>query len=188
LLHLVVASDTSPEKQVGTTTGIRADEDLLILLVRAIGGEADKLAMLRRAERDLRELRLLSEVSQSLAINLDLNSLLNDIKTRAPKVVNAERCSIFILDEQRHELVMAMPGDQREFRMPADRGIAGWVAMHGIPQIVTDVDQDPRWYDMISREANFVTRSLVCVPMRMKNRIIGVIQLLNKRDSGSFND
>lgn len=78
LLHLVV-EETNDK---GPTT-LKPDEDLLILVVRAIGGEADKLAMLRRAERDLRELRLLYEVGQSLAINLDLSSLLNDIRRRA---------------------------------------------------------------------------------------------------------
>lgn len=183
LLHLVV--EETNEKG---TTAFKPDEDLLILLVRAIGGEADKLAMLQRAERDLRELRLLYEVGQSLAINLDLSSLLNDIRRRVPEVVGAERCSIFILDEERNELVLEMLDQGREFRMPADRGIAGWVATHGIPQIVSDVEQDARWYDVIARESEFDNRSLVCVPIRVRERVIGVMQLLNKRTGESFND
>ncbi len=186
LLHLVVA-ETSLEKSVGTVLPLKADEDLLVLLVRAIGGEADKLAMLRRAERDLRELHLLYEIGQSLAVNLDLPSLLNDIKLRAPKVVDAERCSIFLFAEAQYELVLEIPGEVREYRMPADRGIAGWVFTHGIGQIVNDVEQDPRWYDVIGREADFVTRSILCVPMRVKDRTIGVMQLLNKRN-GVFTD
>jgi signal transduction histidine kinase len=183
LLHLVVnGQDTGRE---GATP---LDEDLLVLLVRAIGGEADKIAMLRRAERDLRELHLLYEIGQSLAVNLDLGSLLNDIKLRAPKVVGAERCSIFILDEAKNELVLEIPGEQRTFRMPADRGIAGWVATHGVGQIVNDVEQDSRWYDGIGREADFVTRSILCVPMRLKDRTVGAMQLLNKADGKGFND
>jgi signal transduction histidine kinase len=186
LLHLVV--EESLEKHAGNTVDIKPEEDLLILLVRAIGGEADKLAMLQRAERDLRELRLLYEVGQSLSVNLDLTSLLNDIKAHAPEVVGAERCSIFILDEQNNEMVLDLPGENREFRIPADRGIAGWVALHGIPQVVNDVEQDARWYDGIGREVDFVTRSLLCVPMRVKDRVIGVMQLLNKRGSAEFTD
>ncbi len=186
LLHLVVAETV--EKQAGASVDIKPDEDLLILLVRAIGGEADKLAMLQRAERDLRELRLLYEVGQSLSINLDLMSLLNDIKMHAPEVVDAERCSIFILDEENHELVLELPGENRQFRMPSDRGIAGWVATHGIPQLVNDVEQDARWYDGIGREVDFVTRSLLCVPMRVNDRVIGVMQLLNKRGGAEFTD
>ncbi len=183
LLHLVVA-DTSDK---GSTT-VKPDEDLLLLLVSSIGGEADKLALLQRAERDLRELRFLTEVGQSLAINLDLSSLLRDITLRAPRVVGAERCSIFILDEANQELVLEIPGHEREYRMPADRGIAGWVITHGIPQIVNDVEQDARWYDVIAREADFPNRSLACVPIRVKERIIGAMQLLNKRDSETFTD
>lgn len=186
LLHLVV-KDTG-DKFSGSTFGIKPDEDLMILLVRAIGGEADKLAMLQRAERDLRELRLLSEIGQALASNLDLYSLLKDIKLHVPEVVGAERCSIFILDDQTNELSLDIPGEEREFRIPADRGIAGWVATHGIPQIVNDVEQDPRWYNGIGREVDFVTRSLVCVPMRVKGRVVGVMQLLNKRNGQEFTD
>ncbi|EFO79329.1 GAF domain-containing protein [Oscillochloris trichoides DG-6] len=187
LLHLVVnGQDLGAEGK--TSDSFSPDEDLMVLLVRAIGGEADKLSMLRRAERDLRELNLLYEIGQSLSINLDLSSLLNDIKLRAPKVVGAERCSILLLDEQRNELVLEIPGENRQYRMPSDRGIAGWVVTHGVGQIVNDVEQDARWYDAIGREAEFNTRSILCVPMRIKDRIIGVMQLLNKNDNRHFGD
>ncbi|GAB4432618.1 MAG: GAF domain-containing sensor histidine kinase [Chloroflexi bacterium OHK40] len=185
LLHLVVDGHHDTAREGGGST---LDEDLLVLLVRAIGGEADKIAMLRRAERDLRELHLLYEIGQSLAVNLDFASLLNDIKLRAPRVVGAERCSIFILDEAHGELVLEIPGETRQFRMPADRGIAGWVVTHGVGQIVNDVEQDSRWYEALSREADFVTRSILCVPMRLKDRVIGAVQLLNKADGNPFTD
>jgi signal transduction histidine kinase len=183
LLHLVVSA-----QDAGREGAAPIDEDLLVLLVRAIGGEADKIAMLRRAERDLRELHLLYEIGQSLAVNLDLASLLNDIKQRAPRVVGAERCSIFILDAARNELVLEITGEQRTFRMPADRGIAGWVVTHGVGQIVNDVAEDSRWYDAIGREAEFVTRSILCVPMRLKDRTVGAMQLLNKVDGQGFTE
>jgi signal transduction histidine kinase len=184
LLHLVVEAQDGQARPDGSTI----DEDLMVLLVRAIGGEADKIAMLRRAERDLRELNLLYEIGQSLSVNLDLSSLLNDIKSRAPKVVGAERCSIFILDEPKNELVLDIPGEHRQYRMPADRGIAGWVVSHGVGQIVNDVEQDSRWYDAIGREAEFITRSILCVPMKVKDRTIGVMQILNTLDGRPFTD
>mgnify|MGYP001063549310 CR=1 FL=1 len=185
LLHLVVTESTL-DKQVASSSELKPDEDWMILLVRAIGGEADKLATLRRAERDLRELHLLYEIGQSLTVNLDLASLLNEIIRRVPEVVNAERCSIFMLDEQQHELVLQLADEAHELRMPADKGIAGWVLSHGLGQIVNDVEQDPRWYDVIGREVDFITRSILCVPMKFKDRIVGVMQLLNKRGGTSF--
>jgi signal transduction histidine kinase len=72
--------------------------------------------------------------------------------------------------------------------MPADRGIAGWVVSHGVGQIVNDVEQDSRWYDAISRDAEFVTRSILCAPMRLKDRVIGAVQLLNKASGQPFTD
>jgi signal transduction histidine kinase len=186
LLHLVV-QEADAERPAAP-----ADEDLVMLLVRAIGGEADKLAMLQRAEQDLRELHLLYEVGQALAGNLDLGSLLEDIKQRVPQVMDIERCSIMLLDETTRELVLAIPdahsGETREFRIPIERGIAGWVATNGIGQIVNDVEQDPRWFDGIARDTDFVTRSILCAPMRLGERVMGVMQVLNKRSGEPFTE
>lgn len=187
LLHLVVR-----EIDVERSEAARAGEDMVVLLVRALGGEADKLAMLRHAEHDLRELHLLYQVGQALATNLDLPSLLEDIKQRVPEVIRAERCSIMLLDEHSRELLLdtidSHTGEQREFRIPMDRGIAGWVATNGIGQIVNDVEQDPRWFDGVARDIDFVTRSILCAPMRQGDRIVGVMQVLNKRSGEPFNE
>jgi signal transduction histidine kinase len=187
LLHLVVR-----EGEIERSAAIAPDEDLAMLLVRAIGGEADKLAMLQRAEQDLRELHLLYQVGQALSTNLDLSSLLEDIKQRVPEVMGAERCSIMLLDEVTGELVLettdSHTGELREFRIPTDRGIAGWVATNGIGQIVNDVEQDPRWFDGIARDIDFVTHSILCAPMRLRDRVIGVMQVLNKRSGEPFTE
>lgn len=187
LLHLVVT-----EGEPDTTAPLHQEEDMVVLVVRALGGEADKLAMLRRAEQDLRELHLLYQVGQSLSANLDLPSLLEEIKRQIPDVMSAERCSIMLLDEQKRELVLDAPdgnsGDVREFRIPLDRGIAGWVATNGIGQIVNDVGQDPRWFDGIALATDFVTRSILCAPMKHGDRVVGVMQVLNKRSGEPFNE
>jgi signal transduction histidine kinase len=186
LLHLIVREPSDE-----TTGTAHFDEDIAVLLVRAIGGEADKLAMLRHAEHDLRELHLLYQVGQALSANLDLSSLLDELKRQTPEVMGAERCSIMLLDEATRELVLeaADPnGETREFRIPLDRGIAGWVASNGIGQIVNDVSQDPRWLGTVSRDIDFVTKALICAPMRHGDRIVGVMQVLNKRTGEPFND
>lgn len=186
LLHLIVRDAETAQPQM------IVDEDLVMLIVRSLGGEADKLAMLRRAEQDLRELHLLYEVGQSLASNLDLHSLLEDIKQRVPLVMGAERCSILILDAAAGELVLNLldpqSGELREFRIPQDRGIAGWVASNGIGQIVNDVEQDPRWFDGVARDTDFITKSILCAPMRNAERMVGVMQVLNKRSGAPFTE
>ncbi len=185
LLHLIV---DDPLRQGATMSPLSQDEDLLVLLAQAIGSEADKLAMLSRARRELRELNLLHELSQTLVANLDLPQLLHEMKVRVPQAVGAERCSIFLLDPTSGELVLEIPGDARQFRMPADCGIVGWVVTHGVGQIVNDVVQDSRWYNVIGRDTDFTTRSILCVPMRLKGRIIGAMQLLNTLDGRPFTD
>jgi signal transduction histidine kinase len=186
LLHLVVATDTGEK---GTSTApLKPDEDLLILLVRSIGGEADKLAMLQRAERDLRNMRMLYEVGQSLVSYLEMPRLLQAISRHTAEAIQAERSSVFLLDEDQHELVLDQPEQGREVRIPADRGIAGWVVTHGIPQIVSDVEQDPRWYDVAVRDTELGNRSLVCVPIRAGDRMLGAVQLLNKHHGDTFTD
>src|SRR5262245_20064645 len=186
LLHLVVREGEERAEAVAPV------EDMVMLLVRAIGGEADKLAMLRHAEQDLRELHLLYEVGQALATNLDLPSLLEDIKRRVPIVMGAARCSIMLFDEVTHELVLETTdphtGEVRQFHIPTDRGIAGWVATNGIGQIVNDVEQDPRWFDGVARDIDFVTRSILCAPMRQGDRVVGVMQVLNKQSGEPFTE
>jgi signal transduction histidine kinase len=186
LLHLVVREG---EQRSDATAPL---EDIVMLLVRAIGGEADKLAMLRHAEQDLRELHLLYEVGQALATNLDLPSLLEDIKRRVPLVIGAERCSIMIFDEATQELVLETTdphtGERRVFQIPTDRGIAGWVLTNGIGQIVNDVEQDPRWFDGVARDMDFVTRSILCAPMRRGDRVVGVMQVINKQTGEPFTE
>ncbi|MEM8534244.1 MAG: GAF domain-containing sensor histidine kinase [Chloroflexota bacterium] len=188
MLHLVVREQDSEYADEP-----RNEEDMVVLLVRALGGEADKLATLRRAEQDLRELHLLYEIGQSLAANLDLLSLLEDMQKQILKVTGAERCSIMMLDEATNELVLEAAGQSNpmelnEYRISLDRGIAGWVASNGIGQIVNDVEQDPRWYDEIARDIDFVTTSILCVPMRHGERTVGVMQLLNKRGGEPFTE
>ncbi len=186
ILHLVV------NERDNERPSAPPDEDMVMLLVRAIGGEADKLSMLQRAQQDLRELHLLSEVGQALASNLDLASLLEDIKERIPEVMSAERCSIMLIDDTTRELVLVAVDphthEQREFRIPIERGIAGWVATNGIGQIVNDVEADPRWFDAVSRDIDFITRSILCAPMKIGDRVVGVMQVLNKKGGEPFLD
>jgi signal transduction histidine kinase len=181
LLHLLLG-DGTPAEAAG-------DEELLLQVGRAIGAEADKLCALRRVEHDLRELNLLYRVGQALAGELDLKSLLTTIQRSSPEVIGAERCTIMLLDPQTDELVFEAPepdGSLREVRFPKDRGIAGWVVSHGEGQIVNNVEQDQRWYNAVQRQTGFLTRSILCAPMKARDRIVGVIQVLNKKSGEPF--
>lgn len=73
-------------------------------------------------------------------------------------------------------------------RMRLDQGIAGWVATHRTPVCLDDVRSDPRYYPEIERLTGFAPRTMLCVPLVMKGRLLGVIQCLNKMGGGSFTE
>ena len=73
-------------------------------------------------------------------------------------------------------------------RLRLDQGVAGWVARHRTAVRLDDVRSDPRHYTEIGRITNYVPRNMICVPMLMRGRLLGVIQCLNKLGAGGFDD
>ena len=105
--------------------------------------------------------------------------------------MGASAGSLLLLDRDTNELIFkvieggggaALEGK----RMPANKGIAGWVVIHRQPLIVDDVNRDHRHYREISRDYDFKPTSLLCVPMIAKGQVIGVLQLMNKEPRKYF--
>jgi signal transduction histidine kinase len=144
----------------------------------------DELARERRIGVALREVGL------ALGTTLDLDQLLELILQKINDAVEADRATLYLLDEQKGELLSRIvQGDEvRSIRLKIGRGIAGFVAQSGKALLVNDPYDDPRFnpeWDMVS---GYRTRSILAVPMKNHlGRIIGVIQVLNKR-TGQFTD
>ncbi|HPG32197.1 MAG TPA: PP2C family protein-serine/threonine phosphatase, partial [bacterium] len=75
-----------------------------------------------------------------------------------------------------------------EIRVPVGKGIAGWVAENDKPLIIEDVSKDERFYKKADEKSTFKTKSILCVPLKVKDKIIGVLQVLNKRGGNPFNN
>ncbi|MBX5483103.1 MAG: GAF domain-containing protein [Myxococcaceae bacterium] len=120
----------------------------------------------------------------------DLDQLLPLIISQATRVVEADRCSLFILDRDRDELWSKIAeGTHQEIRFKATSGIAGAVATTGQVINLPDAYEDPRFNRSFDQQTNYRTRSLLCVPMRDANgEVTGVLQALNKLDGGAFTD
>jgi signal transduction histidine kinase len=106
--------------------------------------------------------------------------------------MDAETSSIFEVDHERDELRFRLARGKwgskaREIRLSMGEGIAGSVAQKGRPILVPDVDQDKRFTNRIDAHTGFKTRSIICIPIKHKGRLIGVLEVLNKR-AGSFDD
>jgi Nif-specific regulatory protein len=140
-------------------------------------------------ERHIRELLALHEIGQALWSRHDLDDLLHLAIERVVTLLDAEGSSVILLDEERRELYFKVSDDARvgresqlrQIRFPANRGIAGWVIREGVPLVVPNAEQDPRWYHRVDDHTGVKTRSLACVPLRTKARIIGVLEAINKR-------
>lgn len=137
------------------------------------------------------ELQVLLELSHFLTSTLDMDAILNVIIKVATEVTDTEAASILLLDEKTGELRFeaAMGVNAAEIistAVPLEQSIAGWIVRHNQPQIVKNVYGDPRHYSKIDRQTKFITRSLMGVPLKVKHKTIGVLEVLNKRKNNSF--
>lgn len=132
----------------------------------------------------------LREVGLALGTTLDLEQLLELILARITEVVEAERATLYLLDEAKDELVsrVVQGGEVRQIRLKVGDGIAGHVAKTGRTRLVKDAYKDPRFDPSWDNASGYKTRSILAVPMKNHlGRTIGVIQVLNKR-TGEFGD
>ncbi len=140
--------------------------------------------------RELARLRVLVEASKLINSSIEPEELFSTIVSMAREQLGVERGTLFFVDEAKGEIWARIPaeGEISEIRLPLGRGIAGTVAATGETVIVHDAPSDPRFDPSVDRRSGFRTRSILCVPIRnRKGRIVGVLQLLNKKE-GTFGE
>ncbi|HEY0664583.1 MAG TPA: GAF domain-containing protein [Gallionella sp.] len=131
----------------------------------------------------LRKVELLLDVSHKIAAYDTLDGVLNALVEMTTTQLNTERGSLFLNDPETNELYsrVAQGSIQREIRMLNNVGIAGHVFTTGESLIIHDTYSDTRFNRTIDEQTGFVTRSVICVPIRtVTGTIIGVAQSLNK--------
>jgi len=135
-------------------------------------------------QKRLRELTFLHETSQVLTATLDLDSVLHSLMAQVRDHFQVEATSAALLDEETGELVFRVAvGEAADevvgMRMPPDEGVAGWVIQTGEPLLVPAAHDDERFYSGIDDATGFYTRALLAVPIKVKGRAIGVIEVIN---------
>ena len=136
-------------------------------------------------ERERAKLRALQDISSALGSTLDLGELLDMILDRISEVIEADRSTLYLLDEETDELwSKVVQGDEvHEIRLKPGEGLAGAVASTGRPLNIKDAYQDVRFDAAWDRATGYRTRSTLCVPMKNQHgRTIGVVQVLNKNE------
>jgi len=136
------------------------------------------------------ELAILHDVAKALTSSLNLDSILQAIMEKVAAYFQPDTWSLLMTDDEYHELYFAIAiGDAsaslKSVRLKIGEGIAGWVALHGEPLVVPDVSKDERFSSRVDDMTRWKTRSILCVPLSSKGKILGVIQLINV-DMSSF--
>jgi two-component system sensor histidine kinase HydH len=139
------------------------------------------------------DLRNLVQFSSLVNSSLDSQEVLNYALMSVEQWLDAEVSSIFEVDKVKGELFFRLARGAgvekiKPLRLKIGEGIAGWVAQTEQPLICADPYRDPRFFRQFDQESGFHTRSILCVPLKSQDRLVGVLEVLNKKGALSFND
>jgi signal transduction histidine kinase len=129
----------------------------------------------------------LVELTTDLASTLDLGELLQHIVDAAQELTESEAASLLLFDPQTRHLYFEaatneVVGDLGHAAVPIENSIAGWVFVHNRPLVVEEALNDPRFFREVDLLTHFYTRSVIGVPLRTKDKTLGVIEAVNKHD------
>lgn len=132
----------------------------------------------------------LLKISQTVAAETDIDTLLKVIAEETKSAIQADRCSVFLYDKENNELwsKVALGIASQEIRFPANKGLAGHVVMTGEKINIKDAYSDSRFNPEIDKQTGYKTKNILCMPIKNLNQeIIGAFQVLNKFE-GAFNE
>jgi signal transduction histidine kinase len=136
-------------------------------------------------------LRLI-EISRDLASTLDLDTLLNDIVSAAADITHAEAASILLYDDTARQLYFQVATNideptMRGLIVPLEKSIAGWIVTNRQTVRIDDAHKDDRFFSDVEQTVGFSTKSMLGIPLITKNKVVGVLEVVNKK-RGKFTD
>ena len=175
-------------RQVATYGQVEADLAQAFANQAAIAIENARLHT--KSARWAEQLTILNKAGRALASSLDLDNVLKQVVIEAMILVEAEGASLLLVEAEDEELIFVAsisPASERLIgvRMSATAGIAGWAIQTKQSVLVDDVQNDPRFYQSIDTTTHLTTRTLIAVPLIVRDTVVGVIEVINKL-TGSF--
>ena len=164
-------------------------EEVLRLAARAVRRLAERAEL----EKQLKHLNAYLTVSSALTQTPDLHEVLAIALYSSVDAVGATEASILLLDDEKknfhfYQVEGPAQGVLMGARFPADRGLAGSVLRSRRSEVVNDVQSDSRFYAKVDSESGFRTRNMIAVPLVAGDEEVGVLEVINKADEGSFTD
>ncbi len=141
----------------------------------------------------LDQMNLVHTVSLKISEKKPLGVLLSEIMEGSKTVMNAEASSLLLYDPRDRMLHFKVATGEKgalvkKYSVKMGEGIAGWVAKHRKPLLIEDCYKDYRFSREFDEKTKFRTRSMVCVPLVRKRKLLGVMEVINKRDGASFTE
>lgn len=146
------------------------------------------------AQVDLDRFQTLIEINALINSDFsDLRAVLQRIVESATRLTEGEASSLLLVNPDNNKLYFEISlgskaPEMHQFSLEMGEGVAGWVAQHNRSLIVNDTDEDPRHKRDIGRQIGFPAASILAVPMRVKDRCIGVLEIINKKNNKTFGD
>ena len=153
----------------------------------------DRALLRQKTDRQEVEFGLVSDIGNSITSSLNLDDIASSVADSIRGSLGVECISIGLLEQsgERLEFIQSIMDSRfqklQRVQLRIGEGIAGWVAKNDTHAIVNDVSNDDRFYAEFDAQTGFTTRSILCVPLRMENEVIGVIEAINKTQ-GSFDN
>lgn len=147
---------------------------------------------LDRCYEHIRNLKECFRISGLINSSLELEEVLEIIMTASRQILGADACSLMLVDEKTQELVFEVAQGpvadkiKRGLRLQKGQGIAGHVFETGEPLLIEDAYQDSRFHRGFDLKTGYRTRSILCIPLMIKDRVIGVSQVINRLDGMPF--
>jgi len=140
----------------------------------------------------LKRLKFFQSISRDISARKPLSQLLDEIISASKKLLNSEAASLLIYNKKEdilyfHTLAGNKSASLKSQALKLEEGIGGWVAAKRDSLIINDCYSDPRFNKSFDLSTGFHTRNMMCVPMINKEDLIGVIQVINKKNNEFFN-
>jgi len=174
-----------------TVTYTRAQLNLLQAIADQTVGAIVKARLLEETQQRAHQLSTLNEITRQLTSTLEQEPLLQNILENAVGILNCEAGTLFLMDDQTGELVFRVTvgpvaGNLLGQKLPPGTGIVGRAVQTRAPVIENDAQHSSTRSDAADKQTGFVSRALLAVPMQVKDRVLGVIEVINRRDGLPF--
>jgi signal transduction histidine kinase len=156
-----------------------------------VAGAIIKARLLQETERRALQLTTLNDMTRQLTSTLDLEPLLQNILQSAVDILVCEAGSLLLVDETTEESVFrvvvgSVASNLVNRRLPPGTGVVGKAVKNRQPIIVNDVTRFPEWFSKTDQQTGFITRALLVIPLQVKDKVIGVIEVINKKDGTPY--